>query len=51
LVWPKEPCKVKQRFTKHVGSNSGRLAGIYTVICYINPFDRKDLTLVDSHEV
>jgi hypothetical protein len=25
------------------------LAGIYTVIIYINSFDREDLTLVDSH--
>jgi hypothetical protein len=27
-----ELCKVKQCFTKHVDSNLGRLAGIYTVI-------------------
>jgi hypothetical protein len=28
FVWPQEPCRVKQRFTKYVGSSSGRLAGI-----------------------
>jgi hypothetical protein len=28
----------------------GGLAGIYTVIVYINSFDRKDLTLVDCHK-
>jgi hypothetical protein len=32
FVWPQEPCEVKQCFRKQVGSNSGRLAGICTVI-------------------
>jgi hypothetical protein len=32
FVWLQEPCKVKQRFTKHVDSNLGRLVGIHTVI-------------------
>jgi hypothetical protein len=32
LVWLQEPCKIKQCLTKYVDSNSGRLAGIYTMI-------------------
>jgi hypothetical protein len=31
FVWPQEPCRVKQRFIKHIGSNLGSLAGIYAL--------------------
>jgi hypothetical protein len=31
FVCSQEPCRVKQPFTKHIGSNSGRLASTYTL--------------------
>jgi hypothetical protein len=53
FVLPQESCKVKQCFTEHAGSNLERLAGTYTmiVILHNNSFDRKDLSLVDSHKL
>jgi hypothetical protein len=32
FILPQELCKVKQPFTKHVGSNSWRLVALYIVI-------------------
>jgi hypothetical protein len=43
--------RVKWHLTRHVGNNLGKLSWhLYNAnILYINPFDRKDLSLVDSH--
>jgi hypothetical protein len=49
FVWAQESCKGKQHFTKHLCSNLGRLAVIYTMIAIYWLLDRKELTLVDSH--